>query len=110
MAMPAPSPQSEPPCTLNFQYRDFAGIPGASILGVAHAYLHVTTSTADYVVEGFRDSRKILQAQETDNGLSRDNKSADPSAGRVSGAFVCDWLSRVDSAVKRINDDRFRMS
>src|SRR5581483_2056474 len=69
-----------------------------------HGYLDVTTPTGSYVVEGF-DNHGHLNAQETDTGLGTDRPGSDPSYGTVSGSFVCDWLSTIDTAAAKINSD-----
>jgi len=97
----APPP---PTCTLKFQYRglDFP------LLGlvIGHSYLHFTNSSAgiDEVIEGYTtDPISQLLAQEDDHGLTADDKANDKSAGSVSGAFVCDWLTPIRAAVSAIN-------
>jgi RHS repeat-associated protein len=107
---PLPPPNDPPPpsCDINFQYREFGGFPGSLLVNAGHAYLHVHTDTADYVVEGYRDSGKMLRGEETDHGLARDNKATDSSAGQISGSFVCNWLSTIDTAVARINQDNVK--
>jgi hypothetical protein len=107
LALAAPAapekPQPLQTCTIDFEYRG-VGIPAGLNFGAGHGYLHVITSTADYVVEGYNDNG-LLKGQETDHGLPNDKKGKDRSAGLISGASICNWLPMLDRSIAKVNSD-----
>ncbi len=98
---PVPSPPPPPPiiCTLTVKYRPIDDYPPAY-----HAYLYFTSSdgTAD-IIEGYRNPSNYLSVSIGTSGLPSDNPSKDPSAGSISGAYVCAWFATLESDRSNVN-------
>ena len=99
---------ASPPCSLEVKYRSADGNP---ILGglTAHGYLKFTSPAGVSIFEGgidFADrtvtgSQDKLTGASTPGGLSGANPT-DQSLGKISGAFVCDWIVSLWASVDRI--------
>jgi RHS repeat-associated protein len=106
-------PKPDKCCSINFQYRAVSRIKPILLFEAGHGYLHVTVQqggreVSNYIAEGNQSKTGRLIAQETDNGLHYDHPNEDPSAGSVSGAFVCNWLGLIDNAAARVNSDNVK--